>query len=329
MSVNSQRCPLVSVIIPTYRRFEVTLNTVEEVLGQNYSEFEVIVIDQNPAWPGELTQRLDAVKRSSKVKWIIMNIPSVVHARNTGVSNSKGDILLFIDDDVILSDPEFIAKHVANYIDSNIDMVTAYELTRCEKDINLDLVKLSMHRTKLQQMQNETLKSWHRKNPLYEVISFPRVLSEKFEVCSFCTCNGSIRRTKFFMLGGFDENFTGNSYGDDYDLAIRAKEMGMKIIYDPTPSLLHLQSPTGGLRISDKRNTFSERERAISALIFVIRYIRYGMIGHLLWNHLLRKTILVKHNITNPWRHLKAWAGLISAIPVAIISVLRGPKRGV
>jgi len=329
MSTEASGWPFVSVIIPTYRRYYVTLDTVDEVLRQDYLAFELIVVDQNPRWPEDCHARLRQLKNHPALTWIFLDEPGVVRARNVAVSHSKGEVLLFVDDDVILQDPHFIRKHAENYVSSDIDTVTAYELTRSNEDLTVDIEKLKGIRDFLSKNSPTPTRPWSGKNPLQDVLSFPRTLLERYEVCSFCTCNGSIRRSSFYDLGGFDANYIGNSYGDDYDLAIRARQHGMRMIYDPLPSLLHLQSPTGGLRISDRGNTFSERDRAISAWIFVLRYFRFGMVGHLLWAHLLRKTVLVKSNLVHPWRQLKAWGGFAAAFPRALIAVIKGPTRGV
>ena len=76
------------------------------------------------------------------------------------------------------------------------------------------------------------------------------------------------RRSEFLRVPGFDENFTANSYGDDYDLAIRLAEQGGKTVYDPMAALTHLQVPAGGLRLKDASNAFTEKDKALSVCLF-------------------------------------------------------------
>ena len=45
---------LVSVIIPTYRRWDHVLATARDNPAQDYSAIEVIVVDQNMEWPDNL-----------------------------------------------------------------------------------------------------------------------------------------------------------------------------------------------------------------------------------------------------------------------------------
>jgi len=170
-----------------------------------------------------------------------------------------------------------------------------------------------------------TDKSWKKYSNLKQVLGFMRSNDYRAEVCTLSTCNCSIRKSVFLQYGGFDENFKGNSYGDDYDLALRMVNGGAKIIYDPEPWLVHLKSPVGGLRLTDETNIFSEKEITICLFIFLFRHGAPGFYTYLLWNHVIRKTVLLRRNVIEPWRQPKVWWGLISAIPEAIKAVNRGP----
>ncbi len=160
---------------------------------------------------------------------------------------------------------------------------------------------------------------------MLQALGFDRDSSRRVWVTTFCTCNGSIRRDAFLAVGGFDENFTGNSYGDDYDLAIRLDAAGYRIVFDPEAALVHLRVPVGGLRLSDSANSFNEFDRALSSWIFVLRHGR-GRMPSLLYRHLLRKTVLMKRNVVRPWRQPAVWAGLIRAYFEARRRVQAGPR---
>src|SRR5688572_19607375 len=107
--------PRLSVIIPTFRRFAPLLDTLDAVLAQKDADFEVVVVDQNPAWPGELLVRKNALAADGRVRWIAKDKPGVVAARHDAVEAARGGIFVFIDDDVAIPDPHFLARHAANY----------------------------------------------------------------------------------------------------------------------------------------------------------------------------------------------------------------------
>lgn len=107
---------LVSVIIPTYKRSDYLLQTIESVLGQTYSPIEIIVVDDNGLGSEFQKKTNDKLQTLIEEKKIIY-IPHKVNkngsaARNTGFNASKGLYINFLDDDDVLM-PEKIERQVA------------------------------------------------------------------------------------------------------------------------------------------------------------------------------------------------------------------------
>lgn len=84
--------PLVSIIMPTYRRSQVIRRTVGTILKQTYSNWELIIVDND----GSLNQRFNdpriRVFRHAE-------IASASYARNQGLSHARGELVCFFDDD--------------------------------------------------------------------------------------------------------------------------------------------------------------------------------------------------------------------------------------
>lgn len=90
--------PLVSVIIPTYKRPHFLKQTLKSVVGQSYSNMEIIVIDDGT--PGdENKQMCDDYPRVTYMK--VDNSGSPSRPRNIGIKKAKGKYLAFVDDDDI------------------------------------------------------------------------------------------------------------------------------------------------------------------------------------------------------------------------------------
>lgn len=89
----------VSVIIPTYKRSDFLIRAIESVVNQTYSDIEIIVVDDNGiGMQQEVTRQI--VLMFSKVKLITYSEnKGACFARNEGVLNSNGEILMFLDDD--------------------------------------------------------------------------------------------------------------------------------------------------------------------------------------------------------------------------------------
>ena len=93
----------VSVIIPTYKRSDRLIKAIDSVLEQTYSNIEVIVVDDNDS---DSDYRLETQKKMQKY----INDKRVIYikhshnlngaaARNTGLKNSNGEFICFLDDD--------------------------------------------------------------------------------------------------------------------------------------------------------------------------------------------------------------------------------------
>lgn len=305
---------MISVIIPTYRRYKEVCATVQSLVCCEYEDFEIIVVDQNTSWPGKSARLKAEIESDPRVKWLSIGQPGVVNARHMAVEHSSGDLLLFVDDDVEIVDRNFLKHHAENYTDQGVDAVCGRELTGREGlpepgregDMPLDLRRLP---------------------PLEQVLRFPRGSRCRSEVTTFCTCNSSVRRFAFLSVGGFDESFRGASYGDDYDFAIRLAEAGGRIVFDPKCALVHLRAPQGGLRFADTGNAFNDYERSLSGLIFTFRYGKqFKLFWYLLYHWVLRRTLFLKRNVLKPWRQpLVVW-GLVRAWREARRTVAGGPR---
>lgn len=90
--------PLVSVIIPTYNRFEVK-EAVESVLNQTYQSLEVIVVDDCSDTPA--LKHLEDIE-DNRVRVLRHNVNrNASAARNTGIDSANGEYIAFLDDDDI------------------------------------------------------------------------------------------------------------------------------------------------------------------------------------------------------------------------------------
>ena len=86
----------VSVIIPTYNRIKTLPRAVESVLAQNYSNLELIIVDDGS---DDGTDGYVKSINDDRVVYIKGEHKGAGAARNTGVRNSKYDLIAFCDSD--------------------------------------------------------------------------------------------------------------------------------------------------------------------------------------------------------------------------------------
>ena len=105
-----------SVVIPTYNRAHLIVETLESVFNQTYSNYEVLVIDNCSTDNTE--EVLKPLIKDQKIRYICNEKNHErAYSRNVGLANAKGDFLTLLDsDDFLLPDCladayEFIVKN--------------------------------------------------------------------------------------------------------------------------------------------------------------------------------------------------------------------------
>ena len=99
---------LVSVIIPVYNVEKYIAQTIQSVLKQTYSRFELLIIDD-----GSPDRSIEICQQFADPRITIISQPNrgLAGARNTGIRHAQGDYLAFLDGDD-LWEPEKLAQHI-------------------------------------------------------------------------------------------------------------------------------------------------------------------------------------------------------------------------
>ncbi len=231
---NGVALPSISVIIPTYGREGPLKNSIADVLKQDYPDFEVIVVDQTQ----QHTPRVEAYLRQQanlgKIRWFCVRWANLPGARNYGVRRAKGDILLFIDDDVQIP-PDYLAAHARNYQRLAVGAVAGRVFDR----MKLADAKPGLEIEDLPPEASDPGIAWYHLD-LVHTVKPQRVISAR-------GCNMSYRREIFTKYNiWFDERFRGSAVREESDFCLRIRKTGYQIWYDPEASLVHLGEETGG-----------------------------------------------------------------------------------
>ncbi|NNF02199.1 MAG: glycosyltransferase [Bacteroidia bacterium] len=116
-----------SVIIPTYNRGELIEATIQSVLNQSFSDFEIIVVDDGGA---DNTKEVIENINSEKIKYFWKENAERAAARNYGASKAKGEYITFLDsDDKLYSDFLLLANESLEEENDPEFFHQAYEVT--------------------------------------------------------------------------------------------------------------------------------------------------------------------------------------------------------
>lgn len=117
--------PKVSVVIPAYNAMTYLPETLNSVLKQTFSDFEVVIIDDGST---DLIQAWIAQNITDpRVRLITQANQGLSGARNTGIANAQGEYVAFLDADDVW-EPTKLEKQV-NYLDNNSTVGLVYNWT--------------------------------------------------------------------------------------------------------------------------------------------------------------------------------------------------------
>jgi len=231
--------PKVSLIIPTFNREKVLCNSISCALNQDYSNYEIIVVDQTESHNFETQKFLNQLP--SNVKIIKHQPPSLTCARNHGIAEAKGEIVVMIDDDVIIK-RDFITQHLTHYDDPNVIGVTG-RIQQKRKFINKVIPFI--------------------KNEFLQWVSYAEFSDKrKKEAFRLAGCNFSFRKNSALQVGLFDENFIGTAWGEEIDFSLRLRLLNKKLVYNPKAYIYHLCEIKGGVGNRARFSGFSVYSKA-------------------------------------------------------------------
>ncbi len=261
-----------SVIIPTYNRLPILQKCLIALENQTFSDYEIIVVDDGSTdktieW---ITENKDILPH---VKIFLQEHQGAAAARNLGIKKAQGEIIVFIDSDLIVTEI-FLEAHAQAL------------------NINNNLIK---------------------KEPVFtygEVINtcnFDNPTSEKYKITDysrayFATGNVAIHREWLEEAGLFDTSF--QLYGwEDLELGVRLKKLGLKLIKCPEAVGYHWHPPFNLEQLPQLIE--QEKQRGKMGVLFYQKHpnwdvkmmIQMTILHRILWNLLTLGGILNEHSL--------------------------------
>lgn len=214
----------VSVVVPTYRREALLRQTLTDLLRLARPADEIIVVDQTPVHAPETAAYLERIR--SRIVYLRQTGPSVVAAANRGLAAARGEVVVFVDDDIRIPHPDFLAAHLANYDDLSVGGVAGRVLDAADPRPGPFDPRAA--------------------DPVWGFFHTRWDHDERAEVTTAPGANMSFRRKLLLALGGFDERFEGNAFRWENDVCLRVRAAGYRVVYDPRPTVLHFYGSPGG-----------------------------------------------------------------------------------
>lgn len=190
---------LVSIVLPTYKGCDVLERAVNSVLTQTYSLIELIVVDDNSPESEERKATeviMSKYETNDKVKYIRHEKnKNGAAARNTGIKNSYGEYIAFLDDD-----DWFLPKKIEEQV-KYLELHKEFDACYC-----------------LAQRDRKPIKTVPYVGDVSKELL---LLKSRMFTPSLC-----FRKVALTTINGFDESFRRHQ---DYELLLRFFQAGLKM----------------------------------------------------------------------------------------------------
>ena len=263
--------PTISVVIPTFRREQILIDTITFLLQQDSATSEILVVDQSMSHEAPTKLALETWDREGAIRWFRLPAPSITRSMNVGLLEAQSDLVLFLDDDIIPSS-QLVLAHASAHSEGLCNIVAGQVLQPGEEVLS---------------ESSETSRFLFRS-------------AKRRWVQEFIGCNFSVRKDVAIRLGGFDENFVHVAYRYEAEFCDRALSAGERILFEPQASIHHLKAVAGGTRSFGYHLTTVKPSHAVGEYYYLLRArnVKYRF-GKMLLR--LFRSIRTKHHLLHPW----------------------------
>jgi len=227
---NEGGCPSVTVALCTRDRTEGLPTCLDALCRLDYPKLDLLLVDNAPS--SEATYKL-VLNSYPKIRYVREECPGLNWARNRAITEARGEIVAYTDDDVVV-DPQWI-RALSRIFAMNTDvmavtgLVVPYEL---ETEAQRLFEYYGGFGRGFEMM-------WYRKDPAYEGKT-----ATSFGAAGQCGtgANMAFRRRLLERNGGFDPALdvgTVTNGGGDLEMFFRILKEGHTLVYEPQAIVRH------------------------------------------------------------------------------------------
>ena len=244
----------VSVVIPTYRRGRILLDTLQHLTTLDPAPKEILVVDQTEEPEPEIAETLGHLEAEGRIRWLRHGPPSIPEAMNRGAVEAVGDVILFLDDDVV-PQPDLVAAHRRAYEEFPEAAAVAGRILQPEDTESMpEAENTPSGRRRLTGLRRDF------------DFAFNGLLAAWVE--NVMAGHLSVRRNAFLAVGGFDARFIPPvSFRFETEFARRLVAAGGKIRFEPRACLRHLRAGSGGTRSQGSHLTSASPIHGVGRLL--------------------------------------------------------------
>jgi glycosyltransferase involved in cell wall biosynthesis len=240
------------------------------LLEQREQLSEILVLDQSERHEPAVQRALSSWAEQNFIRWIKLASPSIPSTMNKALVESRSDVVLFLDDDIIPED-NLIASHLSAHRKHEAAVVAGRVVQPWQEGLDFS--------------QDETF---------HFASMYPRWIN------GFMGGNFSARRQVAISIGGFDENFVGVAYNFEDEFAYRLSRDGYSIYFEPKACIHHLKASGGGTRVAGDHLKTWRPDHSVGAYYCALRTKHGSSQVSTVLGRLFR-AVSTRHHLQKPW----------------------------
>jgi GT2 family glycosyltransferase len=234
--------PLVSVVIPTRDMPDLLGQCIQGLLHRtDYPNLEILVMDNNSSAIGT---RLLFAQLSTDKRVRVLPFPGEFNwsaANNSGAQAANGTVLLFLNNDINVTDDGWLSEMVSHAIRPSVGVVGA---KLYYKDDRLQ------HGGMVLDKNDNCLHLYRFADPGEP--GYMAQLALTRDVSSVTGACMAVRKQVFVELGGFEAQHLKVTWSD-VDFCLRARKHKYRVVWTPFAELQHLECATRGFDTTPER----------------------------------------------------------------------------
>ena len=185
--------PYFSIVIPVYNKEKFVIKTIESVLSQTFTDYEIIIVNDGST---DQSEAKISVFKDNRIKYYSKKNEGVALARNLGIEKATADYICFLDADDYWY-PTFL------------ETMQRYSSELPEQKVYAAAIEI--------ETKNKTIPAHYsiESTSDFEIVNFFNASQKE---CALWTSSVCIHKSVFEKLGNFDTKI---KHGEDTELWIR------------------------------------------------------------------------------------------------------------
>ena len=243
--------PLVSILIPSKNQLDFISMCIQTLIeNTSYKNYEILILDNGSDDPDVKSYYDTITAKHALIKIIDCSGPfNFSKINNTGVQQAKGEYICFLNNDIEITESNWLDEMVSNIVRKEVGVVGAKLL------FPHNLIQHAGIVTGIAGLAGHVYRLFPPKRKGHQ--GRAALVQEMTAVTAACMLTS---KSLFLELGGFNESELAVAY-NDLDYCLKVREQKLKVIWTPYAELVHHESVSRGYENTEEKKQRLAKEQ--------------------------------------------------------------------